>query len=196
MKAKTKFIKMMVLLTFIGIQSTATAQQFNQKFDTKNHSKAKGVWAQVSYPEGWTKKESPTPNLVQIIVGKHEGIELQLHIQVREVEGDLEKQCNRLSASEWNDAGQIKTSNTVGVATNSVKTLVQKKPSFTSDITVQQADLNMAAKQLAICHQKTMIILMCASFISDGSLQKAKDNIAKSDDFCKQYLNSFVLMEK
>ena len=57
MTKNSKLLKVLVVLALFGSQNIALAQQFNQKFDTKNHPKAKGVWAQVSYPDGWVAKQ-------------------------------------------------------------------------------------------------------------------------------------------
>jgi hypothetical protein len=156
MTLTAKSLKILVLLTFIGSQNLVFAQQFNQKFDTKNHPKAKGVWAQLSYPEGWTAKEGQRPNIVQLISGKQDGVDVQLQLQIRDVGEDIEKECLNTSEAEWNEAMTDKASSLAG--TNSKKIKIEGKPGFTTDITMlqQRVDLKiaMATKQMAVCHKK------------------------------------------
>jgi len=198
MTAVSNLFKFLVLFTFLGSQNIVLAQQLNQKFDTKNHPKAKGVWAQVSYPDGWVAKEGQRPNIVQLITGKQDGVDVQLHLQIRDVGEDIEKECLNTSEAEWNEAFTNKDSNMAG--TNSKKIKIEGKPGFTTDLTVlqQRVDLKltMASKQMAVCHKKTMIILWCANFIPGENIQQAKSNLAKVDNICRLYFNSFVLMER
>ena len=199
MTKNSKLLKVLVVLALFGSQNIALAQQFNQKFDTKNHPKAKGVWAQVSYPDGWVAKEGQRPNIVQLITGKQDGVDVQLHLQIRDVGEDIEKECANTSETEWNEAFTNKDANMAG--TNSKKIKIEGKPAFITDLTAihqQRVDLKlvMASKQMAVCHKKTMVILWCANFIAGENIQLAKSNLAKVDNICQLYFNSFVLMDK
>jgi len=198
MTAASKLFKFLVLFTFLGSQNIALAQQLNQKFDTKNHPKAKGVWAQVSYPDGWTAQEGQGANIVQLIKGKQDGVDLQLHLQIRDAGENIEKECANKSEAEWNEETSNKTNNQI--ATNSKKIKVEGKPAFTTDVSMvmQRGDIKitMATKQMTVCHKKTVVILWCATFAAGENLQQAKNSIGKVDNLCKQYFNSFVLMDK
>ena len=198
MKITSNLLKIFVLLSFIIYQNITIAQQLNQKFDTKNHAKSKGVWAQVRYPDGWTAKEGQRPNIVQLFAGKYEGLDLQLQLQIKDAGEDIEKECANTSEAEWNEAFTDKASNMY--ATNSKKIKIEGKNGFTSELSavMQRVDLKMtmAAKQMTVCHKKTMIFLWCGNFIVGENVQQAKDNINKVDSLCRQYFNSFVLMER
>ena len=198
MTKNSKLLKVLVVLALFGSQNITLGQQLNQKFDTKNHPKAKGVWAQVSYPDGFTAKEGRGPNVVQLITGKQNGVDVQLHLQIRDAGENIEKECSNKSEAAWNEEISDTASNQI--ATNSKKIIVQGKPAFNTDITMvmqrPEIKLTMASKQLAVCHKKTMILLWCASFIPGENLQQAKDNLAKVDNLCRMYFNSFELMEK
>ena len=198
MKTTSKIFKFIVLLSFICCQNISIAQQLNQKFDTKNHSKAKGIWAQVRYPVGWTAKEGQRPNIVQLFVGKYEGLEIQLQLQIKDAGEDVEKDCANLSPAEWNESFTDRESNMY--ATNSKKIKIEGKNGFTSELSavMQRVDIKMAmaAKQMTVCHKKNYIFLWCGNFIVGENVQQAKKNIYKVDALCQQYFNSFVLMER
>jgi hypothetical protein len=198
MKTNSKIFKFFVLLSFLCCQNISVAQQLNQKFDTKNHTKAKGVWAQVRYPVGWTAKEGQRPNIVQLFVGKYEGIEIQLQLQIKDAGEDVEKDCANISPAEWNESFTDKESNMY--ATNSRKIKIEGKNGFTSELSavIQRVDLkmSMAAKQMTVCHKKNYIFLWCGNFIDGENVQQAKKNINKVEALCQQYFNSFVLMER
>ena len=199
MKSSSKLLQIILVLTFFGIQNSAVAQQFNQMFDTKNHPKAKGVWAQVKYPDGWAAKEVQGPSTLQMFTGPHDGVNVQLQLLIRDFGVDIENECaNNISEAEWNQSMSDRASNTVG--TNSKKVKVDGKPGFTSDVTrpTQVADVKMsfAAKQLHICHKKTRILLSCGNTILEENIQKASQNLTKIESICKNYFTSFVLKEK
>lgn len=69
-----KHHKVLMALLLLALHTWAGAQVFNSKFDTKNHPKAKGVWATVRYPIGWQSKEGERPNIVQKFTGDYNGM--------------------------------------------------------------------------------------------------------------------------
>jgi hypothetical protein len=70
-----KFLIWFMLATF---SISSAAQVLNSKFDTKNHPKAKGVWATVRYPTEWQPKKGERPNIVQKYSGDYKGLFVML----------------------------------------------------------------------------------------------------------------------
>lgn len=195
MKSTSKLcLKFTMLLFLCAVQNISFSQQFNQKFDTKNHPKAKGVLAQVSYPEGWTAKEVQGANTLQMFTGTHEEVNVQLQILIRDFGVPIESECSSLSESEWNQANTDTSLNIVSL--NSKKIKVEGKPSFLSDTSrinrASNPNMTYVAKQLFVCHKTTRILLSCGNTILEDNLQKANTNLSKIDSICNGYFKSFV----
>lgn len=196
MKSTAKLcLKFSLLLFLFAVQNISFSQQFNQTFDTKNHPKAKGVWAQVSYPEGWTARETQGANTLQMFTGKHNEVNVQLQFLIRDFGVPIENECSNISESEWNQATSDSSLNIV--SSNSKKLKVEGKPGFLSDTTrlarTTNPNTSYAAKQLFVCHKTTRILLTCGNTIAEDNLQKANANLSKIDSTCNAYFNSFKL---
>ena len=193
-----KLSYLVFLFAIFGIQQTAKSQELNQKFDSKGHAKAKGVWAQVRYPDGWLAKEGQRPNIVQIFMGKHEGMDLQLQLIIRDAGQNIEKDCAQISEGDMDAALTDKESDTT--AKNSRKIKTEGKTGFITEVTTiaQRVDLVMtlAFKQMSVCHKNTMIALMCGGGLLGSNPEQTKDIFDKTGGLCRQYFNSFVLLER
>ena len=94
-------MKNFVILLLCVFSLFSNAQVLNSKFDTKNHPKAKGVWATVRYPTEWQPKEGERPNIVQKFSGDYKGLFVMLAIQIMDAGAPVEKECRETSAIEF-----------------------------------------------------------------------------------------------
>lgn len=196
MKSTSKLcLKFSMLFFLCAVQNISFSQQFNQTFDTKNHPKAKGVWAQVSYPEGWTARETQGANTLQMFTGTHNEVNVQLQFLIRDFGVPIENECPNISESEWDKATSDASLNIV--SSNSKKIKVEGKPGFLSDTTRLRRTTNpntsYAGKQLFVCYKTTRILLTCGTTIPEDNLQKANTNLSKVDSTCNAYFKSIVL---
>lgn len=191
---RTLFILLLLITNIVN------AQNMSQKFDTKDHKKAKGVWATVRYPENWKAKEGERPNMIQLFSGNYNGSEMQLMLQIKQgPEGvNIESECKNYTPKEWNE---IFTDVDSGMfATNAKKIKIEGKEGAIVDITsiVQRVEIKaaMKGKLMIVCHNDKLINLWCNSFSMNGNVEAAKIKLENAAPLCNQYFNSFVLMER
>jgi hypothetical protein len=144
-----KHHKVLMALLLLTLHAWADAQVFNSKFDTKNHPKAKGVWATVRYPTGWQSKEGERPNIVQKFTGDYNGMFVVLMLQIMDAGGPVEKECSVMGTAEFAEAlgyknqsvvpvdSSVKVTNSKAVAipnekSKHKKSSAKKKPKVTS----------------------------------------------------------------
>ena len=191
----------LILLLFSLLSLSANTQVLNSKFDSKNHPKAKGVWATVRYPTGWEVKEGERPNIVQKFSGDYNDMFVVLALQILDAGAPVEKECSDMSIGEFADAFSDKASNQI--VTNVKKTRHEEKPAFLYDMrgTYERAGITLLTSHrvMTVCYKKTMISSWCsptkidkaAQLISSGSQQ-----LIAANPICFQFFNSLVLMDK
>jgi hypothetical protein len=193
-------MKQFILLLFFLFSLTASAQVLNSKFDTKNHPKAKGVWATVRYPTEWQPKEGERPNIIQKFSGDYKGLFVMLAIQIMDAGAPVEKECRETSAIEFgkdlsDDANQkvtaIKKGNHEG------------KPAFFYDIESKIERAGMAtttrSRVMSVCYKNTLVSTWCSPMKIDmqkQSLFTTQQHLSDVNPLCFQFFNSLVLMDK
>ena len=196
--SKYKIIIAVVLLT---LHAWAGAQVFNSKFDTKNHPKAKGVWATVRYPTGWQSKEGERPNIVQKFTGDYNGMFVLLMLQILDAGAPVEKECSSMSAAEFSEAVADKDSNQI--VHKMQKTKHEDKPSFIYELQQQieraGTSSTITYKVMTVCYKNTMISAWCSPTLLDTQNQRVistSKQIQQAEPMCFQFFNSLVLMDK
>jgi hypothetical protein len=187
-----------VLLTFM-IAST-NAQVLNSKYDTKNHPKAKGVWATVRYPTGWQVKEGERPNIVQKFSGDYNGLFVMLAIQILDAGAPVEKECKGMGTAEFAEAFSDKENNQFVV--NVKKSKHEEKPAFLYEMQskIERAGLSMQAthKVMTVCYKNTLISAWCSPSKIDyktKSMTSTQLELDSVSPLCFQFFNSLVLMD-
>ena len=179
---------------------SAQSQTLAMKYDTKNHPKAKGVWATIRYPSGWEVKEGERPNIVQKFSGDYNGMFVVLSLQIVDAGGAVEKECKDMGKKEF--AETFSDESIKQFAGNVQKTSHENKPAFIYEVKhkAERAgmSLNFSHKVMTVCHKNTMISAWCSPSLFD----KAKNTITSSlqqvnaaQPLCFQYFNSLVLMD-
>ena len=196
--SKYKIIIAVVLLT---LHAWAGAQVFNSKFDTKNHPKAKGVWATVRYPTGWQSKEGERPNIVQKFTGDYNGMFVLLMLQILDAGAPVEKECSSMSIAEFSEAMTDKSTNQIVLKMQ--KTKHEDKPGFIYEIQqkVERAGMSstITNKVMTVCYKSTMISAWCNPMLIDKQNQRVistSKEIQQAEPMCFQFFNSLVLMDK
>ncbi len=181
--------------------SSTSAQVLNSKFDTKNHPKAKGVWATIRYPTGWQAKEGERPNIVQKFSGDYNGLFVVLSLQIKDAGAPVEQECSTTSAKEWGDAFSDKASNIY--AKNVKKTTHEGKPAFIFEMeqNVERAGMSYptAHKIMNVCYKNTMIFAWCSPMKVDDVKRTFTSTAAEvnlANPLCFQFFNSLVLMDR
>lgn len=183
-----------------ALPQTAHSQVFSQKFDSKGHPKAKGVWATVRYPAGWEVKEGERPNIVQKFSGDYKGIFTILLLQIRQVDQPIEQECKNTPVRDVPEMFSDPESKIV--ADNARKINHEQKPGFLFDIrqNIERAGQGFDVHQrtMMICYKNTMISLICGPMKVDRERQKMTSSKALLDEVnpvCHQFFNSLVLMD-
>jgi hypothetical protein len=194
-------MKKFLLLLFSLLSFIVTAQVLNSKFDSKNHPKAKGVWATVRYPTGWEVKEGERPNIVQKFSGDYNDMFVVLALQILDAGAPVEKECSDMSIAEFAEAFSDKASNQI--VTNVKKTRHEEKPAFLYDMrgTYERAGMTLVTSHrvMTVCYKKTMISSWCSPTKIDKINQVITSNsqqLKVAQPLCFQFFNSLVLMDK
>jgi len=191
-----------ILLVVLALASVASnGQVLNSKFDTKNHPKAKGVWATVRYPTGWQAKEGERPNIVQKFSGDYNDMFVVLSLQILNAGAPVEKECSDMGTSEFAEAFSDKPSNQFVV--NVKKSKHEEKPAFIYEMQskLERAGIAMQAthKVMTVCYKDTLISAWCSPSKIDyttKSMTSTQRELNSASPLCFQYFNSLVLMDK
>ena len=190
----------MNLLTAAGLSlvtffSSVNAQVLASKYDTKNHSKAKGVWMTVRYPQNWQAKEGERPNIVQKFVGEYGGAKGMLMLHIKAAGADIENECNEMSAQDWRETFEEPTMTVL----NSRVIRHENQPGAIFDFSQSagRAGVSMYGyhRVMAICYKSNLVMAWCGSAEST-SASKVRENMSVLAPLCNQYFNSVVLMDK
>ena len=194
----------MKFITFLIIAIccvTSNAQVLNSKFDTKNHPKAKGVWATVRYPTGWQVKEGERPNIVQKFSGDYNDMFVVLSLQIMNAGAPVEKECSDMGTAEFAEAFSDKASNQFVV--NVKKSKHEEKPAFFYEMQskLERAGMTLQTshKVMTVCHKNTLISAWCSPSKIDmatKSMSSSSRELSSASPLCFQYFNSLVLMDK
>lgn len=193
---KTFFIFFLTL----AISPATFPQIFSEKYDTKNHPKAKGAWFTVRYPNGWESNEGERPNIVQKFSGDYKGYFTTLIIQVKKADESLENDCKSLSAVEMAD---ILASPADGAKSKNARKIKHENKTaflFDSQIKIERAGRTtmISNKAMAICNNDKMILLLCGNMKFDKASQSISSTFSDLEvaaPICFQYFNSLVLMD-
>jgi len=194
-------MKLVKFLCFFLICSSIKAQVLGAKFDTKNHPKAKGVWATVRYPTGWQQKEGERPNIVQKFSGDYNDMFVVLSLQILNAGAPVEKECSDMGTAEFAEAFSDKPSSQFAV--NVKKSKHEEKPAFLYEMQskLERAGLSIQAthKVMTVCYKSTLISAWCSPSKIDyvtKSMTSTQRELNAANPLCLQYFNSLVLMDK
>jgi hypothetical protein len=190
---------LLVLLSMLSFASDA--QVLNSKFDTKNHPKAKGVWATIRYPTGWQAKEGERPNIVQKFSGDYNDMFVVLSLQILDAGAPVEKECSDMSIAEFAEAFSDKASNQI--VTNVKKSTHEEKPAFLYDMrgTYERAGMSIVTSNrvMTVCYKRNLISAWCSPSTFDRakqSISSGSQQLIAANSLCFQFFNSLVLMDK
>ena len=194
-------MKRFILLLFSLLSLVANAQVLNSKFDTKNHPKAKGVWATIRYPTGWEIEEGERPNVVKKFSGNYNNLYVVLSLHILDVGSPVEKECNEMQIPEFTES--ISTNGANQVATNVKKIRHESKPAFIYEMQGKYEragnSFQMSSKGMTVCYKQTMISAWCSPSKIDRANQTISSNqqqLNLVNSLCLQYFNSLILMDK
>ena len=195
-----KIILILTLLATIFFATAADAQTLSQKFDSKDHPKAKGVWATVRYPSGFEVKEGERPNIVQKFSGEYKGLYTVLSLQILNAGAPIEAECKNTSVKDMTEAFSDSSANVL--AQNLKKTTHENKPAFVYDSRAIVArggvSLTTYHRVMTVCHKNTMISMWCSPARIDYGNKSANslpNDLNEVAPLCFQFFNSLVLMD-
>ena len=194
-------LKILQFLFLLFISINSNAQALSSKFDTKNHPKAKGVWATIRYPTGWQNKEGERPNIVQKFSGEYNGMIVVLQLQILDVGEPTEKECRNMSATDFAEVFSDPANSQF--ASNVKKTNHEERPAFIYETqsNIERAGLSVKVtnKVMSVCHKNNLISAWCGPFKYDmakATISSSQRELNLVAPLCLQYFNSLVLMDK
>jgi len=192
-------MKWLICLLLVACSISSNAQVLSAKFDTKNHPKAKGVWATVRYPAEWQPKEGERPNIVQKFSGDYKGLFVMLAIQILDAGAPVEKECRDTPAAEF---GKDISEGENQKVTTIKKGNHENKPAYFYDLESKQERAGMATttrhRVMSVCYKNTIVSAWCSPMKIDKekqSLFTTQQHLTDVNPLCFQFFNSLVLMD-
>jgi hypothetical protein len=191
-------MKWIFWLLLITTSINSNAQVLSAKFDTKNHPKAKGVWATVRYPAEWQPKEGERPNIVQKFSGDYKDLFVMLAIQIMDAGGPVEKECRDTTAVQF---GKDMSEGENQKVTTIKKGNHENKPAYFYDLESKQERAGIAmttrSRVMTVCYKNTLVSAWCSPMKIDKekqSLFTTQQHLNDVNPLCFQFFNSLVLM--
>ena len=191
----------MLIVLCVCMQGNIYAQVLSSKYDTKNHPKAKGIWATIRYPAGWESKEGERPNIVQKFTGDYHGMFVVLVLQINNFGGPAEAECAAMPVKDFADMVGVGSGNMVLI--NGEKITHENKPAFIYDVHAKQGRAGLTSdtysKVMAVCYKKTLLQAWCSPMHiekSSGKIWSSLQDVNEVKPLCFQFFNSLVLMDQ
>jgi hypothetical protein len=191
-------MKWIFWLLLITTSINSNAQVLGAKFDTKNHPKAKGVWATVRYPAAWQPKEGERPNIVQKFSGDYKDLFVMLAIQIMDAGGPVEKECKDTSAVQF---GKDMSEGDNQKVTTIKKGNHENKPAYFYDLEskIERVGVTSTTRHrvMSVCYKNTIVSAWCSPMKIDKekqSLFTTQQHLNDVNPLCFQFFNSLVLM--
>lgn len=192
-------MKWLICLLLVTYSISSNAQVLSAKFDTKNHPKAKGVWATVRYPAEWQPKEGERPNIVQKFSGDYKGLFVMLALQILDAGAPVEKECRNTPAAEF---GKDISEGENQKVTTIKKGNHENKPTYFYDLESKQERAGMAMttrhRVMSVCYKNTLVSAWCSPMKIDKEKQSfftTQQHLTDVNPLCFQFFNSLVLMD-
>lgn len=192
-------MKWLICLLLVTYSISSNAQVLSAKFDTKNHPKAKGVWATVRYPAEWQPKEGERPNIVQKFSGDYKGLFVMLALQILDAGAPVEKECRNTPAAEF---GKDISEGENQKVTTIKKGNHENKPAYFYDLESKQERAGMAMttrhRVMSVCYKNTLVSAWCSPMKIDKEKQSfftTQQHLTDVNPLCFQFFNSLVLMD-
>ena len=174
---------------------------FSSKYDSKNHPKAKGIWATIRYPQGWVAKEGERPNIVQKFTGDYKGSFVMLALQIQDAGAPVEKECKDTSARVF---GEDLASDEENLKILNIKKIKhEEKPAYIYDMQSVIDRAGMTAKTahrvMSVCYGNSLISAWCSPMKinnANQSISSGPQQLEEISGLCFQFFNSLVLMDK
>jgi hypothetical protein len=191
-------MKWIFWLLLITTSINTNAQVLSAKFDTKNHPKAKGVWATVRYPAEWQPQEGERPNIVQKFSGDYKDLFVMLAIQILDAGGPVEKECRDTSAVQFGkDISEGENQKVTAIK----KANHENKPAYFYDLESKQERAGMAMttrhRVMTVCYKNTLVSAWCSPMKIEKEKQSfftTQQHLNEVNPLCFQFFNSLVLM--
>jgi hypothetical protein len=191
-------MKWIFWLLLITTSINSNAQVLGAKFDTKNHPKAKGVWATVRYPAAWQPKEGERPNIVQKFSGDYKDLFVMLAIQIMDAGGPVEKECKDTSAVQFGkDMSEGDNQKVITIK----KGNHENKPAYFYDLEskIERVGVTSTTRHrvMSVCYKNTIVSAWCSPMkidIEKQSLFTTQQHLNDVNPLCFQFFNSLVLM--
>jgi hypothetical protein len=192
--------KILIAFAILLAASIGIAETLFEKFDSKNHPKAKGAWFTVKYPASWESKDGERPNIVKKFSGDYKGYFTQLMVQVKKADGPIEIECKSTSAIEM---AKIMTDGDPEVKISNAKKIShENKPAFLFDMhqKIERAGnaVGISNRIMTVCQKDKLIMLWCGNMKIDKAANRISSSFQDLEiagPVCFQFFNSLVLMD-
>jgi hypothetical protein len=177
------------------------SQDFKRTFRTKDHSKAKGVDFQISYPMSWTAQEGIRPNIIQKMQSDNGFGAGGITLMVKDIplfEGRKLTSKEKALMFAPNNIKNLVADDVVFVSAKPVVLDAQKGAMLVFDQVLERVDNKMKIRtvQFVTSYEDKIIMINCTISVNEESFAKLDEKHKRLEPLFKSVANSFVIQSQ
>ena len=191
---KHNFLIRSALLTaaFTSVAAMGQEAPGGLAFDASKHQKSQGAQLSVTYPAGFSARESNRQRIVQSFVGSSDGVDLAMTLGVEAGEGDVEAYCASQTPDDWRKTFQGQASNMQVLDVQAVRW--KNRPAILMTLgQITKLDgfqIYSRVQTLSICHKRYRVSLSCGT--SAPTEAKVTVLMQKAQATCGRFYDSLI----
>ena len=154
-----------VAAALTSVAAIAQERLRGQVFDASKHQKSQGAQLSVTYPAGFTARESNRQRIVQSFTGNSDGVDLAMTLGVEAGDGDVEAYCASLTPEDWRRTfqGQSPNAEVLDVQAVSWKNRPAILMTMGQAIKLDGFQIYSRGQTLSICYRRYRVSLTCGT---------------------------------
>lgn len=181
-----------VATTLTSVAAMAQGVSGGQVFDASKHQKSQGAQLSVTYPVGFTARESNRQRIVQSFTGNSDGVDLAMTLGVEAGDGDVEAYCASQTPEDWRKTFQGQSPNMQVLDVQAVRWKNRPAILMTAgqSMNVNGFQIQSRVQTLSICHRRYRVSLTCGT--SAPTEAKLSSLMQQARGSCQRFYESLT----
>lgn len=182
----------LTIAVFTSVAATGQEAPGGLAFDASKHQKSQGAQLSVTYPAGFSARESNRQRIVQSFVGTSDGVDLAMSLGVEAGEGDVEAYCASQTPDDWRKTFQGQASNMQVLDVQAVRWKNRPAILMTGGQVMKLDGFQIYSRvqTLSICHKSYRVSLTCGT--SAPTEAKVTGLMQKARAACGRFYDSLI----